>query len=669
MAPRGFFDRLRDRVKQRRDRSSITLEDQDSLCGRVGRQAESSSAPWPPLLPIALRMHLLTNAADYQLQHGMTIKDNVAPMFALQRVPGTYPIGTSLLPTPLPRRLFEQAFRLQGSWSELYANVITRSSNQGFGGPLHKMTKELREVDRLACLLPLLLEESNSRRQDLRGGPQDSIWDGSGYPDMERLQDLGSGEDEVEMAIWRSDYMIQQDNDSQLSLKQVEFNTIACAGGIHSNRASDMHRYFAKTSIYGAVNDCLQKDSEEDEPLISLDSMPPNETIFQITAALAKAHNHYTSHIASRDATNSNVTAQTRNPTCILMIVQPDNINIADERPIEYALWDLSPAVPCFRIEFGAEVLDCTTLSPNGALHYTPPFSPTPTRVYEVSVVYYRAGHELHEYGPVGTRRNDASVAELRAFTDAEEQEAYLTSPGSQCRVRLETSRAIKCPSILGHIATFKHVQAQLLQPGFVEANLPERGITRDVAKLEELREMGVDIFVASDVRADATLGAPNVNGGTGTGTGTGGTVDPQACDDWILKPARDGGGHNIFGANIPAAVQGLSRHERGKYVLMRRIHPPKPGIGGILMSKHGLYEGGTISELRIWGSCMWNRRSGQIVSLSSKSEGEGAGWSLKTKKQDQDEMSVVKGYGCFDSPLLVKDDLFLKLGRPGLSS
>lgn len=30
------------------------------------------------------------------------------------------------------------------------------------------------------------------------------------------------------------------------------------------------------------------------------------------------------------------------------------------------------------------------------------------------------------------------------------------------------------------------------------------------------------------------------------------------------------------------------------------------------------------------------------------------AGWSLKTKPANVDEMSVVKGYGCFDSPYLV---------------
>ena len=33
--------------------------------------------------------------------------------------------------------------------------------------------------------------------------------------------------------------------------------------------------------------------------------------------------------------------------------------------------------------------------------------------------------------------------------------------------------------------------------------------------------------------------------------------------------------------------------------------------------------------------------------------------WSFKTKDASVNEMSVVKGYGCFDSPLLVERETF----------
>jgi len=76
----------------------------------------------------------------------------------------------------------------------------------------------------------------------------------------------------------------------------------------------------------------------------------------------------------------------------------------------------------------------------------------------------------------------------------------------------------------------------------------------------------------------------------------------------------------------------------------------------GMLMSSEGLYEGDTISELGVFGICMWRRKKdgengeGEVEIL----ENESVGWSFKTKPEEVEEMSVVKGYGFFDSPNLV---------------
>ena len=71
-------------------------------------------------------------------------------------------------------------------------------------------------------------------------------------------------------------------------------------------------------------------------------------------------------------------------------------------------------------------------------------------------------------------------------------------------------------------------------------------------------------------------------------------------------------------------------------------------------MTPLGLYAGETVSELGVLGVCLWR---------SSESGGDnqldirhfGGGWTFKTKPADQNEMSVVKGYGCFDTPSLVE--------------
>ena len=73
------------------------------------------------------------------------------------------------------------------------------------------------------------------------------------------------------------------------------------------------------------------------------------------------------------------------------------------------------------------------------------------------------------------------------------------------------------------------------------------------------------------------------------------------------------------------------------------------------------MFEGNVISELGIFGVCLWKRKAGdgkesaraEIVEELEPS------WSFKTKNANVDEMSVVKGYGCFDSPLLVEKEVF----------
>ncbi|KAF5015726.1 hypothetical protein F66182_12840, partial [Fusarium sp. NRRL 66182] len=140
------------------------------------------------------------------------------------------------------------------------------------------------------------------------------------------------------------------------------------------------------------------------------------------------------------------------------MVVQPNNFNIADERPIEYALWNWidednnDDPIPTYRIEWQL-VLDHTKLTPTGELLFFPPENGDSQTAHpiEISVVYHRAGYEPHEYSE-----------EIN---------------GKQIRTRLELSRAIKCPSILGHITTIKKVQQALTVPGTLE-----RWLTREKA-------------------------------------------------------------------------------------------------------------------------------------------------------------------------------------------
>jgi hypothetical protein len=126
---------------------------------------------------------------------------------------------------------------------------------------------------------------------------------------------------------------------------------------------------------------------------------------------------------------------------------------------------------------------------------------------------------------------------------------------------------------------------------------------------------------------------------------------------DYVLKPSLEGGGHNIYGGDIPKFLAGVKKELWGSYVLMGKIVPPV--LSNVLMSPRGMYEGDVISELGVFGVCLWRRvRDGEKARAEIVDELEPS-WSFKTKDASVDEMSVVKGHGCFDSPMLVDRKVF----------
>ena len=44
---------------------------------------------------------------------------------------------------------------------------------------------------------------------------------------------------------------------------------------------------------------------------------------------------------------------------------------------------------------------------------------------------------------------------------------------------------------------------------------------------------------------------------------------------DYVLKPQREGGGHNLYGQQLVEALERLTLEERQAYILMERIRPP----------------------------------------------------------------------------------------------
>ncbi|KAK4990698.1 hypothetical protein LTR66_006739 [Elasticomyces elasticus] len=289
------------------------------------------------------------------------------------------------------------------------------------------------------------------------------------------------------------------------------------------------------------------------------------------------------------------------------VVVQPHNINICDERPIEYGLREANPPVPTYRVCFGEEVLASTWLTPSKHLLYHPQGKNFPPS--EVSVIYMRAGYDAKEYDDYGY----------------------------QSRLQLERLQAIKCPSVLCHLATFNKVQQALAMPNALFRFLPAREAARVAKTFAPLYPLD-----SSELGLQARKLA----------------CDPAAAKYFVMKPSLEGGGHNVYRSDIPRALERIPRESWHRYILMRLMNPPL--LPNVLISPDEVYQGTVLAELGIFGACLWRRSSSvgtrESKKLRNKPElimNRNAGWSFITKKQDVEEMSLGKGYACFDSPLL----------------
>lgn len=142
-------------------------------------------------------------------------------------------------------------------------------------------------------------------------------------------------------------------------------------------------------------------------------------------------------------------------------------------------------------------------------------------------MVYYRAGYEPGHYH--GAAEWDA-------------------------RWLVERSAAIKCPSIHYHLAGTKKVQQALARPGVLARFIA------DAAQVQAISEIFTGLFSLDDSEPE---GAEAIRLAL---------ANPAK---YVLKPQREGGGNNVYDADIPAALAAMSPLERSAWILMERIFPP----------------------------------------------------------------------------------------------
>ncbi|KHJ93031.1 glutathione synthase [Oesophagostomum dentatum] len=206
----------------------------------------------------------------------------------------------TLLPTPFPRKLFEQAVKVQNIIATLYHEI---AYDYDFLIECHKdVVKTDPFTKGLIDILTKVRDEGLAQRKTL--------------------------------VIQRSDYMCHKDPFScEYTLKQIEVNNIASSMGAHAERISKLHR---RTMFE------LGYDKETIEKAI-----PKNEPIKLISEALFKAWELF----ANRDAV-------------ILVVVEDHNQNQIDQKHVEYALEDRGVPVDQIVRKTLTECEQCLTLSP-----------------------------------------------------------------------------------------------------------------------------------------------------------------------------------------------------------------------------------------------------------------------------------------------------------------
>jgi glutathione synthase len=247
----------------------------------------------------------------------------------------------------------------------------------------------------------------------------------------------------------------------------------------------------------------------------STDEVHNHDALDEIASGIGSAHRAYMRQTGRTVDANLG----------IAMIVQPGERNFADQCLLQFQLWQ-NYRVRCYRITL-AEMHDRGRVQSNGTQDEL---------VIDgvcISVVYFRAG-----YSP----------------------DDHPTEKEWDARLLIEKSFAVKCPTIAYHLAGCKKIQQVLADPGVLERFVPS------AAHREELRSVFAGLYSLSavpDSPAAAALTALRLK------------VVAAHGENYVMKPQREGGGNNIYGADVVAALQSMTVEEQSAYILMERILPP----------------------------------------------------------------------------------------------
>lgn len=309
-----------------------------------------------------------------------------------------------------------------------------------------------------------------------------------------------------------------------------------------------------------------------------LQCCPPNDADLKMATGMIKAWDAYSKPGA-----------------VILFAVEDRTINIGDQRILEYALNSLRPDIRVIRKNF-PQLVDSAQLGSNNELMIDSK---------EVAVVYFRYG-----YSP----------------------DHYPSEEFWNMRLKLEKSRAIKCPSIRYQLAGCKKIQQVIAKD-----DIYNKFIDKDTPGAKALKSTfagmwGLELNQAGHEIVNTVLSNP---------------------EKFVMKPQREGGGNNIYASDIPSVLAPIKNSpEREAYIIMELIRQPilrnyilTPGRS---LSENNFQTIPTLSELGIFGVILGDSNNIHVNYEASHV--------LRSKKQGVREGGIAAGFGAIDSPMLVSE-------------
>ncbi|TID28183.1 hypothetical protein CANINC_002616 [Pichia inconspicua] len=366
----------------------------------------------------------------------------------------------------------------------------------------------------------------------------------------------------LSLALTRSDYMF--DEISQ-EIKQVEYNTVSVSFGGLSHKVGSAHTYLNQLGLYSSFGS---------ERYYTDNEIPISESDKRLADGLFSGVEYYNKEYLNGE-----------NKSIVLVVVQPDERNAFDQRALEYHLLN-NYGVVSKRVNLPDVLKSIKIDSHSKRLYY---------QNWEVSVVYYRSAYSPAEFDSPDTW---------------------------ECRTVLESSMAIKCPSLLTQLSGSKKIQQLLTSHEILSKFI-------DQAEIKQIETSFCDIYPLDN----------SVNGKIAK------KLAFEKPQNFVLKPQREGGGNNIYKEDIPEFLNSIPEDEWEAYILMDLIHPT---IHKNLILRNGeILTDGIVSELGVFGSYLFNEKTGEIL------DNQVLGHLLRSKTSTSNEGGVAAGFGCVDNPYL----------------